>query len=240
MFTPRLAGISRIPNTTDGVADSGNILKKGDLEKARFFITANSSAPETTLYNTPRIAIWPVNLVHSKRTAYDNLMYFCSNINEQAYIFTRSNARSNTADYTQRNQQLYQYLQALTSRDVPGFGGKFSDKYPSSGGSNASDRDQILTSIYDYIRCTNLQDRSQGATPFTPLFDSVSPALGAGEVLPIKINNTQGFGRFYSASSAICCFTAPMGLAPRAGRTRCGRFPSAVCIPHARPGRNAV
>ncbi len=206
MFTPVLTTTgsppSRVPNTA---ANSKNpkTITKGVLEKARFFITANSSAPEVTLYNTPRIGIWPVNVDPLKQTAFDKLAAFCGTIGSNAgndeYYFTREDARSATKDFTPRNQTLYKYLQALTSKAVPGFGGKFSDKYP-AGSDGVTDCDQILTSIYDYIRCVNLSDTSTGAKPFTPLTNfnnkNLASTAGAGEVIPIRINNTQGFGRF--------------------------------------------
>ena len=54
----------------------------------------------------------------------------------------------------------------MTAAEIPGFGGNFLKKYPRAR-SSPSDRDQILTYIYDYIRCTSLQDQSSGATPYT-------------------------------------------------------------------------
>lgn len=199
MFTPRLAGASRIPNTATGAAPGK--ITKGVMEKARFFITANSTAPETTLNNTPRIAVWPIS---TTKTAYDSLLAFCSTIGGQQYYFTRVNSRSSTTDLTPRNLRLYQYLQKLTEKDVPGFGGNFLKKY-GAGATGVTDRDQILTCIFDYIRCTNLQDQSNGASPYTQLFSNGQP-LGAGEVIPIKIGATQGFGRFYSITSANLLF----------------------------------
>ena len=245
MFTPLTnvaTGTSRIPNTAVATA-TPNLITKSAMEKARFFITANSTAPETTLYNTPRIAIWPIwdsgpisylNATYDNppvtmasgtaaRTTYDNLIAFCSSINPQTnpnnyYYFTRSNARSSTADSAlPRNQQLFQYLRALTSNNEPGFGGNFQAKYP-AGPVGITDCDQILTSIFDYVRCTNLQDRSTlpsgaAAIPFTPIFTTTTaPIPGAGEVLPIQIavpgGTAQGFGRFDSISSANIIFYA--------------------------------
>ncbi len=200
MFSTQLTNGSRVPNTAAPAATKPNIITRQVLEKVKFFLTADSSAPETTLYNTPRISIWPVNSNATLRTGYDKLAAFCSTIGNQNYYFTRSNPRSSTADFSGRNPALYQYLQAVTSKSVPGFGGDFLTKY-------AADRDQILTSIFDYIRCTSIEDRSTGATPYTTPFIQPSVA-GAGEVVPIKINNTQGFGRFYSISEADLLFWA--------------------------------
>ncbi len=205
MFTPNLAAASRIPNTSTTAAPTK--ITKGILEKAKFFLTANSSAPEVTLNNTPRVAVWPVAVNPAQRTAYDALLAFCSTIGGKEYYFTRTprtGARSSTADYGARNQKLYQYLQTLTKTDVPGFGGNFLKKY-GAGPANVTDCDQILTYIYDYIRCTNLQDSTAGANAsYTPAYST----LGAGEVVPISISDskTQGFGRFLSISSANIIF----------------------------------
>lgn len=206
MFTPTMSGTpaGRVPNTAANSKTPAKITKN-TLEKSKFFITANSTAPETTLNNTPRVAVWPIS---ATRTTYDSLLAFCSTIGGKDYYFTRSSARSPTADYSGRNEQLYKYLQKLASSDVPGFGGNFLKKL-SLNGIDIGESDQLLTEIFDYIRCTNLQDQSTGATPFTPLFSKGQP-LGAGEVIPIQIKSglfqTQGFGRFYSITSANLLF----------------------------------
>ncbi len=210
MFTPNLTSSgtsSRIPNTS--TTKDTKTITKDVLEKTRFFITANSVAPETTLNNTPRVAVWPVWDTDARRTTYDKLLAFCSTIGGKGYFFTRSNPRSQTADYLGRNVDVYKYLQALTKTDVPGFGGNFVTKY-------GADRDQILTYIFDYIRCTNLQDHSAGATGYTPTY----AASGAGEALPIIINQTQGFGRFLSISSANLLFFGTAGTSGTATKMR--------------------
>lgn len=209
LFTANMLGTTRGPNA------SGK-LSAEELEKRRFFLTASSSAPETTIFNTPRISLWPVNATTSARTTVDKLLAFCSTIGWKNYFFTRSNARSSTADYTGRNVELFTYLQGRTSTKIPGFGGNFLAKY-------GVDRDQILTYMYDYIRCINLADPSVGATPYTPIFDATNVTsnntahyasiMGAGEVVPIKIKPSsssattlRGFGRIYSISSAALVF----------------------------------
>lgn len=210
MFAPTMSGGGRALNAAP--------ITRQVLEQAKFFVTASSSAPETTLYNTPRIAMWPVNTSEQNRSTYDKLAAFCSTIGtrtgEKEFYFTRQNARHATQDYSVRNRKLYEYLQALTSRQVPGFGGSFQQKYP------GLERDQILTYIYDYIRITNSQDRSTtggfNAKPYTPAFTSVPPTKGAGEVVPIRIGQTQGFGRFYSISEAALLFH---GTEAAAGKT---------------------
>jgi hypothetical protein len=207
------------------VNSAGSSLSKADLEAAKFFTTANSRAPEVNLFNLPRVAIWPVdedlatNPASPRTTAFDRLIAFCSTLrkdlgsNAHRYFFQRSDAQSPTHDYSNipRNQDLYSYLQRLTGDPVPGFGGDFESKYD-------ADRDQILTEIFDYIRCTNLVDPNLGNYPLTapavgggtwprltnqfvkaiktPYNGNGNALLGLGQVMPIRIGDTVGFGRF--------------------------------------------
>lgn len=186
------------------------------LERSRFFLTAHSSAPEVTIFNTPRVSMWPVWDDETKRTVLDSTLAFCANlkVNDQntPYYFTRRNSRSMTDDYllSARNQQLYAYLDRMMKTEVPGFGGKFSDTAVLG-----TDQPQVLTSIYDYIRCINLYDVSteNGSTakPYTKLVrmgGSTQNNWGGGEILPIKINNTQGFGRYATLSGIDLIFGA--------------------------------
>ena len=114
-------------------------------------------------------------------------------------IFQRAQATSATYDWSKiaRNQQVYGYLQTLMSRAIPGFGGTFSTQY---GAQNA---DQILTEMFDYIRCTNLADNSvtngNTATPYAGVLGGSSVGT-QGQVVPITItsndgNTTHGMGR---------------------------------------------
>ena len=48
------------------------LLNESVLSRRKFFLTSASNAPETTLFNTPRISMWPVHLEPDKRTAYDS------------------------------------------------------------------------------------------------------------------------------------------------------------------------
>ena len=126
-------------------------------------------------------------------TVFDKLIAFCSTIHGHPYYFQRENANSSSNDIgLTRNGELYAYLQNLTARPVPGFGGDtFSGKYP------AGDRDQILTEIFDYIRSTNLADDNLDPSKrFTK-----PPGPGAAWVVPTISGNTMGFGRTYTLSS---------------------------------------
>lgn len=200
------------------------------LERSKFFVTANSRAPETNMFNLPRVAIWPIyNASSSDKTTYnkyltpfDQLIHYCASMGESSvggypryeYIFKRENADSIDYDYQDipRNKQLYTYLLNLLERPVPGYGASFSSKYPSGG------HKQILTEIFDYIRMTNLHDDTLYREDFAKAFqspntadhltytnarDNLNKAIGLkghGQVVPIKIDDTKGFGRFYTIS----------------------------------------
>ena len=187
----------RSVNTLGGNVDAAAV------KRSRFFLTTSSRAPEVNLYGLPRISIWPINSnpAPQYRSSYDNLSAFCGTIGgasssaQQTFYFLRNNPNSDTADWNlvdgngrTRNQTLYSYLQRLTSRDIPGFGGNFAQT-----GKWHTDRDQVLTEIFDYIRCANLRDPQLS-----------SPYSSNGQVTPIKIptssGDTKGFGRFHSIS----------------------------------------
>lgn len=172
------------------------------VERMRFFLSPFSRAPETTLSNKPRVVAWPVheNTSHDYRSSFDRLIAFCGTVGSRRYFFTRENALSTTDDWNVRNQQIYTYLQGLTGRPIPGFGGDFLTKWD-------VDRDQVLTQIFDYIRTTNLQEFS--AVPsWRPYADypQLHPAQRdaiRGVVLPIRPAagpgaGTTGFGRAHT------------------------------------------
>ena len=135
-----------------------NIVTATDVSRRKFFLTASSRAPETTLFETPRVSIWPTMTSSSNQDNFDTLLNFCATLKSGTYYFQREQATDPTHDWTAltRNQQIYSYLQAMTSATtaIPGFGGNFETKFPSnpSNPGNPSDRDQILTEIFDYIR----------------------------------------------------------------------------------------
>ena len=211
LFNPNYTGSARGPNT--------GLISGAQLEQARFCLTAHSTAPEVNLFGQPRVAIWPIHadvvakegtsVLSAYGTVYDQLMGFCSHLgaagNGNDYIFARgstnktTNSKSSTSvttDYlgNTRNPLLYGYLENMTSQAVPGFGGNFLSKY-------GNDRDQILTEMYDYMRATNLDDKSVvQASRYTQ-----TGARGGGYVSPIQITSpkgisTMGFGRAFTIS----------------------------------------
>ena len=195
------------------------------LEQSRFFLTASSRSSELNLFGQPRVTIWPVHRESDDqhRTAFDQLIAFSSTIgapgSERPYYFIRSNSLSQTADWDLRNsdnqlqnQNVYEYLRSLTSQDIPGFGGNFRNKYDVAGGGVPDECDQILTEIFDNIRCANLNETFSGVPSgyagYTTMLRDDSGALsfttsgldqikfaGAGFALPILTPYGRGAGR---------------------------------------------
>ncbi len=199
-FTP-----PRAVQTLGGSSNATTL--QNDVDTTRFFLTAHSKAPELNLFGLPRVAMWPIWSTPSKQTAFEQEMARCATVDNggdaHQMIFQRAKALDPSYDWTSipRNQQVYGYLQALTSRPVPGFGGQFSLQY------GQQNTDQILTEMFDYIRCINLADNSlpaNGASvqPYTGYLNA-SKVGNLGEVVPITVtappNNdgltTHGLGR---------------------------------------------
>ena len=93
-----------------------------------------------------------------------------------------------------RNQNLYAYLQALSGGStanggltIPGFGGNFITKYPGNG--TTSDRDQILTEMFDMIRSgVNTTQLGTGIYPnytYTPFNINGGQDPASGTTFPI-------------------------------------------------------
>ena len=208
------------------------------LERSRFFLTTTSKAPEQNIFNQPRISIWPITRANAsndtsnaqankdKMTPFDKLIAACSTVDDKPFYFDRvwwnggsgGGPASPDKDWTTRNSQLYSYLEKLTGKSFPGFGsGTFLGKY-------SDDRDQILTEIVDYVRCTNLVDTSGDVPAFGD--SGWSPQISKsytqpddfnegeaepngvsnrGQVVPlVPGNGTRGFGRI----ATICEMTA--------------------------------
>ena len=183
------------------------------VELTKFFLTANSRAPETNPLNQPKVAIWPVpdanngpvaNSVKSStlgyRSNFDKLVAFCSGIGafdtkgnpKYPFFFSRYDSTSPTNDVAGRNQDVLNYLSRSLGVPVPGFGADLQSamqtRYPGNG--RAADR--ILTLVFDYTRsCINLLDPSAGA-PGTPAGSSPSTYLQFAYTNPITATGGQG------------------------------------------------
>ena len=160
-----------------GGANTANISSE-TLQQRRFLLTANSRAPETTLFDTPRVTIWPEGQNSSNRTPLDQLIAFCSTIGSgssaQPFYFVRTSGNATTDFNIPSNVSLHQYLQKLTGRTIPGIGGDFQSKYAAQ----PIKCDQIITSFLDAIRLSNLYDATS-STKYTAAFPGyVAPSPG--------------------------------------------------------------
>ena len=239
-------------------------LAKTDIEKLRFFLTTSSRAPETNLFNLPRICLWPIQKDSAYQSAKEKLIAFCTSTgtstsggtaNYYPYYFQRlsiysgdgrlnltnppPSSQSGWEDFAlsssgpvgpnstaSRNAVLYKYLQNLTSRNFPGFGGSFVYKYDTSVGlpKGYSDRDQILTEMYDMNRSgLNSYTSNGNLTYFYAGTHSMTQySAGESQVVPAvitpsgKMNTpihdqsvTKGFGRFMTFPEVSVIFFSP-------------------------------
>lgn len=195
------------------------------LDMRRFFLTAHSRAPDVNLFGQPRVCLWPITDGAARQTVYDRLIAFCASVGRGAetrrYYFLRSNPLSQTDDWTlfARNRTLMRdYLDTLTRENFPGYGGGgFTTKYDVTSGGVPGEWRQILTQMFDWIRCVNLNETSGSFSSFqsyTTNLDYEASAVnladvsapGAGLVLPIRISDagwdTRGAGRVPVLSEA--------------------------------------
>ena len=167
------------------------LLSADQLEGAKFLLTSHSRSPELTLFGTPRVSVWPIhaNTTATWRSPKDLLLARAATVNgTQTYHFTRTDSQSCTTDINlPRNLSLLNYLDSLTQRNIPGWGGNFATKYP-------VDRRDILTKIFDYVRITNLQDPLLAAANRYSSNSSTSAGIVAPSIHPDW--DTRGFGRF--------------------------------------------
>ncbi|QIF01011.1 Verru_Chthon cassette protein A [Roseimicrobium sp. ORNL1] len=168
LFSQQFNGTSRTQN--DLRVQGQPLITPAVLERSRFFLTANSRSPEFSMMGVPRVAMWPVadeSLLQSRRTIYDKLIAFCATLDSNrqgeggqtanTYFFRRKDAHSSSTDVNlTRNKQLLDYLYSMMSSTYPrgtlGSGSSFLAKY------GEKDTRQIVVSIFDYVRSTNLYD----------------------------------------------------------------------------------
>ncbi len=210
LYGPTYSTTPRTVTTLNGVAMNSSV-----VEKAKFFITAHSRAPELNLFGKPRLTLWPIQSSTTDRNAKDQLIAFCSTINTFPFYFQRFNAYSDTgvapstvggassassqsatSDWVNvaRNQTLYGYLSQIMQQNIPGFGGSFSAKYPNT-------YQQLVTEMFDMIR--------SGVNSYNSNYNYVPTYLdpGEGQVIPIQPGNgTQGFGRTTTIVGAALVF----------------------------------
>ena len=174
----------------------------------------------------------PPSMLPSERLiAFASSLGKGNNDTPHRYFFTRQLAMHPTHDFDniRRNRELFDYLRDITSRDIPGFGESFMGKWGSR------ERNQILTSCFDYIRSAvnlntsifqlgapdNMAAKSYFFTPRNVRRSGIgddagsflgNARLGGGQVLPINIQRdgfvAQGSGRTPIITEAALVFYA--------------------------------
>lgn len=193
---------NRQPNTLGTTT-----LNATDIQRAGFFLTAHSRAPEANPLGLPKIAAWPVSYRGPEyRTSFDQLIAHCGTLRTvngtRSYVFQRGWADSTTQDVDYpENKVLLNYLEDLLSRPVPGFttsaGQTFNQKYD-------KDLSQILVEIFDYVRSVNLHEGSliRGTDKFDGTGKAQNAMLGyvAGSARPTTFK-TFTDPRFFGAAT---------------------------------------
>ena len=203
------------------------------LPRLRAFLTTASSAPETTLFGTPRVAMWPMHaqtLLNgttlgdpetSRDTLFNHKVAMAAVVKGQPYFIQRSEPGNGANDFhvhaNGANRRLYEYLQRLTSRPVPGFDRPSAGTQATFAAKYGDDRDAILIAMLDYLRSANcaehqLSDRMQ----FSVLCPGVEHK-GFGQVAPLQprvpanqaaaSNHPQGLGRVLTLSEVAFIIT---------------------------------
>jgi uncharacterized protein (TIGR02600 family) len=158
------------------VNDRVTLFNKTSLERSSAFLTAQSRGSEINLFGLPRIAMWPVSHSIDKRTGFDKLMEFCSRLGTNgnpdtgnSYIFQREYSativgKSNGADSDinlPRNIKLLSMLDKILDQPFPTAtteGNATAKSFKSSEKLGVDNARQLLVSMFDYIRSTNLYD----------------------------------------------------------------------------------
>jgi uncharacterized protein (TIGR02600 family) len=204
-------------------------LEPEELQTARFFLTAHSRAPETNLFNRPRISLWPLQAASDKRNAKDKLIAFCSTVAGQECGFQRAttftgpdgglwgSSQSTTQDLNlSQNQRVLSYIANLTSKSVPGFGSdSFAQKY---GQMNHA---QIMLSMFDLTRW--------GVNSYANALPVGASKNGYNYLPPRNRSstNSKGYGEFSAVPVAASAMPGSASALPVSLKTF-GRFPTVV------------
>jgi hypothetical protein len=176
------------------------------LMRGGFFLTAASSAPELTLFGTPRISVWPIheNVIPGqglrgtvpRGSAHDYLMALTTTVGSRRYHWQRAAPGDGHFNFfgtdAGKNRALFEYARGLTDRTMPGFHregmpSSFAEKY---GAGPADDRDSILVGIFDYIRQTNFNDAGLTSEQQFCVSCPADPQRGFGQVSPLFAGGT--------------------------------------------------
>lgn len=204
------------------------------LKHGQFFLTTRSAGPETTLFGTPRVAMWPVprdtmlntdslgDPTMSRDTMYSHKVTVASSLKKKPYFVMRSAPSDGKMDYLEpmgegTNKGVFDYLQRLTDTPFPGFeravtgSSTFAGKY-------GEDRDAILLEMMDYVRAANFAEHQ---LPNLIQFSVLCPGQehhGFGQISPLQLLNSnrkqpstsdhvQGIGRLMTISEVALIIT---------------------------------
>ena len=190
--------LDRPRESVSGSDQGGKLLDR--LQGAEFFLTTRSNSPETTVFGTPRLCMYPMHekvraeigkpngQVSDEVGSFEVTMATACTLgfkpgtagSGNAYYFLRNrnsgSRHSNFFKELPRNVQLFAYLKQLTDSIPPGYPelakdfSTFGQKYPGPNGTvgdktndkgdpnsfDSSDRSQILLSMLDYLRSSNM------------------------------------------------------------------------------------
>lgn len=160
------------------------------LKRLRFFLTAESRAPETTAAGMPRVSVWPVHFrpeaANNKRTSFDNVSAFASTLGNHPFHFRRSGAASNMDDFSNyynpeskdpfgwgmiHNNYLAQYLIEASKLSRQGYRQSLAEKYDgryTSYPNVAYNSGSAIVAMLEYIRQTNANDSTHSTKDVSP------------------------------------------------------------------------
>lgn len=199
------------------------------LARGGFFLTAQSAAPETTLFGTPRIALWPVHGTTdlssqdhggpiSRATDYDYGIARAATVGGRKYYLQRLRPGDGAWELERgsrgENLALFDYLRHLTAGPVPGWlrpkqgFTSFAEKF-------GPDRDGILLSMLDYIRAANFSDGQLAANIQFPILCPGNAPEGFGQISPLsKDAKIKGLGRILTVSEVALVFVCRAEVQP--------------------------
>ena len=184
------------------------------ISRLRFFLTAESRAPEVNILNLPRICLWPENDTNNAntnnpnfssnnpRSFLDQIIAQCSTLGTNAYYFTRYDAGDPGNDFTGRNKILYGYLAQLLQTPMPGFAGtNGTSTFATRWSTNATY--EMATLCFDYIRSSiNLID-SYGSTNGPGGTDATNPAQRYAYAYSVPPTNVVSVGTFADSTNNL-------------------------------------
>ena len=191
------------------------------LARGGFFLTTQSAAPETTLFGTPRIALWPVHgntdlttqdqaAPIQRSTEYDYAIARTATLAGRKYYVQRLRPADGAWDLQRANGgenfALFHYLRDLTRRPFPGWL-RENEGFTSFANKYGPDHESILLGMMDYIRAANFSDGQLAANIQFPVSCPGNAHEGFGQVTPLSTPaKTKAIGRMMTVSEVALFF----------------------------------